>query len=96
MYLLIGIDAVPSSVSSTSSTLGTNQEVFSIDVVLFNRQPFLHIIDDRTKWPEVGLLRTRSIYDQIDIMRCIQFHRHGIISVVRGDQEYNKSKFLNS
>lgn len=85
---------LPRPVCSTSSTPLQSESNISIDVVFFNKKPFLHIIDDRTKWSEVGLLRTRRLSDQIDLLKRIQFHRHGLPNVIRGDQEYNKPQFL--
>lgn len=65
-------------------------------MLCFCRKPFLHIIDDQTKWLEVGPFQKRFICDQIDVIRRIQFHHYGMPRVIRGNQEYNKSEFFNA
>lgn len=84
----------PRPVCAATATPECSQTHLSIDILFFNRKPFLHVIDDRTKWSEVGALRTRRLCDQIDVLKRIQFYRHGIPEVIRGDQEYNKDEFL--
>lgn len=85
---------LPRPVCTTSMTPDSNQSHLSIDVVYFEQKPFLHIIDDRTKWSETGLLRTRRLKDQIEVLERIQLHRHGLPEVIRGDQEFNKAPFI--
>lgn len=60
----------------------------------FNQKPFIHCIGDQSKWSQIGVLCTRRIQDQIDVLKRIQLHRHGFPQVVRASQEFNKAKFL--
>lgn len=84
----------PRPVCSIESRPTEVQKHISIDIVFFNRKPFLHSIDNCSKWSELGPLRSRRLKDQLDVLKRIQIYRHGIPSSIRSDQEFNKSLFL--
>lgn len=87
--------ALPPSrlVCTTNAIPEKNQTQLSINVVYFNRKPFLHVIDDRPRWSEIGLLRTRRLQDQIMFLKRIQFNRHGLLDVIHGDHAFINQPF---
>lgn len=70
-----------------------NHVQLSIDNVYFNQKPFLHVIDDQTKWYEIGLLESRRLQDRITLLKHIQLNQYGLPDVIQGDEEFNKLPF---
>lgn len=85
---------VPRPVCSASPLPSEPQTSISIDVVYFNTKPFLHCVDQCTRWSETGALRSRRLRDQIAVFNRIQINRHGNPLFIRADQEFNKEEFL--
>lgn len=84
---------LPRPVCSNGDQPTKKQSQLSIDIVYFNGKPFMHCIDNLTRWSETGVLRTRRLCDQINVIKRIQFYRHGLPDSIKADQEYNRHEF---
>lgn len=84
---------VPHPVCKAHAIPMENQTHVSTDVAYFNNKPFFHNIDDRTRWSEIGLLRTRRLQDQIYFF-TYPSAPSCTIQGYPGDQEFNKAAFL--
>lgn len=78
---------------SKSPLPGTNQFFVSVDVAYFHNKRFLNGFDNRARWCEVGLFRSRRLMDLIDVFKRIQLCRHSMTETFRGKQNYNKQEF---
>lgn len=85
----------PRPVCSIPAAPTEKQTIILIGAIYFDKKPFLHCINDGTRWLKIGKLRPRHLSDQIGMLKRIQFNRHGIPNLIRGDQEFITTEFLN-
>lgn len=69
------------------------QKRISIDVIHLGGNNYLHVVDECTSWSEAGRISRKSMNVQIDVLRQIQFLRHGPPEFIRCDREYDNEEF---
>lgn len=86
---------VPLPVCAATATLEGSQAHGRTHIrwrLILRPKTFLHVINDKTRWSEVGALQTRQLCGQIGVLKHIQFYRHGILKLASADQAYNTKK----
>lgn len=84
----------PHAVASTSPPGNEIQRHLAVDVIHLGDQNFLHCIDRITGWSELGILSTRQLSEQVNVLKRIQINKHGVPRTIHCDREYNKGDFL--
>lgn len=67
----------------------------SADVVYCKFQPYLHCIDQCTRWSETVVLQSCRPNDQVSVLNHIQIHGHGNTATIRASKEYSKEELLS-
>ena len=60
-----------------------------MDVLYFNGIPFLHMMDKKLKWSEVGILKDRTMNSQLSVLKDRWLYRYETPSIAQVDPEFD-------
>ena len=75
-------DKKPHPIVSMEDTEDLKLQVIKMDFVYFNGIPFLHVMDKKLKWSEIGMLRDRPMKSMLSILKERLLYRYGTPAVI--------------